>query len=251
MGMKIALATPKGGSGKSTLTMLLAGEFGNSGLSVMILDTDPQKSVAQWFERCANRNAKPENVQVEIVSDEGQLADFLSADGPDVILVDVQGTANQMLAISAAHCDLVVVPCIASELDATQALKIPKYLEGFAGRGRTATPYCVVLNAVDGIEMRSNAFVETVVGMHDAGVRLANTIVTKRQNYRLITNGRGSLHLIKKKDDAVLKAIANIEALANELLDVVKLDGAKSEGHEALRKHAAARELVATTRKVN
>ena len=99
--------------------------------------------------------------------------------------------------------------------------------------------------------MRSNAFVETVVGMHDAGVRLANTIVTKRQNYRLITNGRGSLHLIKKKDDAVLKAIANIEALANELLDVVKSDGVKSGGHEALREHAPARELAATTIKAN
>ena len=246
MSMKIALATPKGGSGKSTLTMLLAGEFGQSGLSVLILDTDPQKSVALWFERCVKANAKPKNVKVEVVSDEAQLVKFLSADGPDITLVDVQGTANQMLAIAAAHCDLVVVPCIPSELDATQALKIPRYLDGFAGRGRAATPYRVVLNAVDGIEMRSRAFTETVVGMHEAGVKLANTIVTKRQNYRLITNGRGSLHLIKDKDDALLKAIANIEALANELMDVV--NSSNPEGRLAQN---SSRELAETAMKVN
>ena len=40
----IALASPKGGSGKTTATILLAGEFANAGLKTLIIDADPQAS---------------------------------------------------------------------------------------------------------------------------------------------------------------------------------------------------------------
>jgi chromosome partitioning protein len=43
-----AVANPKGGSGKSTVAILLAGEFSNHGYSVAIADADLQGSAYQW-----------------------------------------------------------------------------------------------------------------------------------------------------------------------------------------------------------
>src|SRR3712207_1736967 len=44
----IALASPKGGSGKTTAAILLAGEFANAGLKTLIIDADPQASASIW-----------------------------------------------------------------------------------------------------------------------------------------------------------------------------------------------------------
>ena len=221
MAMTIALATTKGGSGKSTLTVLLAGEFAKLGLSVLVLDTDPQQTVSKWLKRCAAKDAMPAGVQVVAVKSDDELVEWLGREDADITLIDVQGAANQTLPIAAANCDLVVVPCIPSAFDAAEILKMPKLLEGLAGRGRPATPYRVVLNSVDGIEAKSRVFVETLIGLSKAGVKLANTIVAKRQNYRVIAAGVGSLYMVAKKDDALGKAINNIAELATELLGVV------------------------------
>ena len=45
----ILIANPKGGSGKSTLSINIAGYLASNGYRVMILDLDKQKSATQWL----------------------------------------------------------------------------------------------------------------------------------------------------------------------------------------------------------
>jgi len=44
----VALATMKGGSGKSTVAVCLAAQWWNQGRSVALVDADPQRSVLRW-----------------------------------------------------------------------------------------------------------------------------------------------------------------------------------------------------------
>ena len=221
MAIRMGLVSTKGGSGKSTLAILLAGEFVHAGLSVAILDTDPQQSVALWHKACEAKELALNGLTVVSALDTTKLPAEMAADQSDVMLIDVQGSGNAALAMAAANCDLIVIPCIASELDVAQVRRLPEYLAHFTSkRGRTVR-YRVVLNGVDGIEMRTRPFVEAIFALKRDKIEVADTIVSRRSWYRHITNGRGSLYQIEDKDEGCLKAIANIHKLVDELISVL------------------------------
>ena len=48
--MEITICNGKGGSGKTTLTVLLACALAEAGHEVAVLDTDPQKTATRWIE---------------------------------------------------------------------------------------------------------------------------------------------------------------------------------------------------------
>ncbi|MCI3161918.1 ParA family protein, partial [Klebsiella pneumoniae] len=52
----VTRATSKGGSGKSTLTASLAVAAAEAGRTVVVLDADPQRSLARWL---ASSSLKP------------------------------------------------------------------------------------------------------------------------------------------------------------------------------------------------
>jgi cellulose biosynthesis protein BcsQ len=56
--MIIAVLTPKGGAGKTTVALHLAGELERQGASVLLVDADPQGSALDWAEQRA-RDGRP------------------------------------------------------------------------------------------------------------------------------------------------------------------------------------------------
>lgn len=49
--MVIAVVSAKGGTGKSTITLNLGGTLSSAGRRVLIIDADPQGSIAQWAKK--------------------------------------------------------------------------------------------------------------------------------------------------------------------------------------------------------
>ena len=118
----IALASTKGGVGKSTLTCCLAAELMNRwepGAPVWtMVDADPQGGTAAWHSAGAQLGQlmlirEPTEKIREVVRDLSTRSN---------VIVDAAGAATKTMLAVLESADLVLIPCRASSLDALGAL---------------------------------------------------------------------------------------------------------------------------------
>jgi chromosome partitioning protein len=116
----IAIANPKGGSGKSTTTLVVATTLAEQGASVTVLDCDPNRPIASWRKGTSRST-------VEIVADTtestilSQLDHFRSR--RQFVLVDLEGTASRLTSRALSRAQLVIIPTQPSAVDAEQAAR--------------------------------------------------------------------------------------------------------------------------------
>lgn len=111
----IVLATQKGGSGKSTLAIGLALSAMQDGLTVRLIETDPQGTISNWRRRRAD--AEP---LVEPVNNTGEIAQRLQAydrSGVMLTIIDTAGSVNAMTTAAIRAADLCLIPARPSPAD--------------------------------------------------------------------------------------------------------------------------------------
>lgn len=118
----IVLASPKGGSGKSTTSVILATELSNAGAQIVVMDCDPNQSVTLWY----NRSSKiKEKIQLINEISEAEIIKNIKhydLDGT-IVIVDLEGVASRMASRAISQADLVITPMRATTLDATIGAK--------------------------------------------------------------------------------------------------------------------------------
>ena len=110
----LALLARKGGAGKTTLAVHLAVIAAQSGLRVLLVDTDPQRSTAAWWR--SRQADTPELVECEA----NQLPDVLAAaraDGIELVVVDTRPSLEADTATVARLADFVLIPTRPTILD--------------------------------------------------------------------------------------------------------------------------------------
>jgi chromosome partitioning protein len=130
----VALLSQKGGSGKSTLAVHLAVIAQAAGRRTVIVDLDPQRSAAGWWE---TRTAEtPEMVEATPGELRGVL-DAARADGVALCVIDTRPSAGADAAAAAALADLVLIPtrpaifdlkAIGATVDVVTATRIPAFI---------------------------------------------------------------------------------------------------------------------------
>jgi chromosome partitioning protein len=113
----IAIAGRKGGIGKSTIAGNLAAEFDAMGRSVIVLDADPQHSLALWAAQGHGMLLR----SVETVED-GEPEELRNKvrhaeKTADVVLIDTPPGMPETAYQAALLADLVLLPCGPSPLD--------------------------------------------------------------------------------------------------------------------------------------
>jgi chromosome partitioning protein len=113
----IALAGRKGGVGKSTIAGNLAAEFAAMGRTVVVLDADPQHSLAAWAEQGEGLLAQCVEKVNHGSADELSAKVRAAQKNADIVLIDtppgLTDTARQAMMVA----DLVLLPCGPSPLD--------------------------------------------------------------------------------------------------------------------------------------
>ena len=119
----IAVVNQKGGAGKTTLAMLLAGSLADSGKRVLVADADPQNTALHWSGMGGGFPAEVEDVSGE----EGKLHKALRKrqEEFDYIVIDSPPAAAAPVTASALRAArLALVPVIPSPLDLWASVRI-------------------------------------------------------------------------------------------------------------------------------
>lgn len=98
--MNILLCNGKGGTGKTTMAVLLAQALAEAGRHVSVLDLDPQATATAWLKEC----------------DSGKVGKYEPGTEYDAVLIDTPPRLDT-LARSLASCDVAVLVCSPSPAD--------------------------------------------------------------------------------------------------------------------------------------
>ena len=98
--MNVLLCNGKGGTGKTTLTVLLAYAMAEAGKKVAVLDRDPQGTATKWIQECDGNKV--------LLYDHGSEYDAVFIDTPPRL---------DSLARALASCSIAVIVCSPSPAD--------------------------------------------------------------------------------------------------------------------------------------
>ncbi len=116
-GKVIAVVQQKGGSGKTTLAVNLAVSCLRRGLTVALLDTDPQSSLGRWFmarrERLGEAGMEFSTSSAWGVSYECEKLKRSA----DIVIVDTPPKVDADLRPALREADLILVPVASSHVD--------------------------------------------------------------------------------------------------------------------------------------
>lgn len=153
----LTMIAQKGGTGKTTLALSLAVAAEAAGLTVLVIDLDPQASACRWGDRRAADTPAVMDAQPARLA--AALAKAAQA-GVDLAIVDTPARVEQAAAEAAKVADLVLIPCKPSILD-LETLRTTADLV----QGRAKRPPLVVLNAVPAQGTRHKQAAEAIAGM--------------------------------------------------------------------------------------
>lgn len=135
----IALATLKGGSGKTTAAVCLAAHWARAGVTCALVDADPQRSALRWAETGEGLAG------AEVVGSDRKgleaLLDRLAEGGAERIVIDTPGFRSPVTEAALARADLTVVPLKASPIDFEVAADTVDLITGIG----TGAPYRFVM----------------------------------------------------------------------------------------------------------
>lgn len=116
-GKVIAVAQQKGGSGKTTIAVNLAVAYARQGMSVALLDTDPQGSLGRWFMARRERLGEP-GMEFSTSSAWGVSYECEKLRRQaDIVLIDTPPKVDADLRPTLREADLVLIPVATSHVD--------------------------------------------------------------------------------------------------------------------------------------
>jgi chromosome partitioning protein len=212
----IAVVNQKGGAGKTTVSMQLAGTLGRRGNKVLVIDADPQATATRWAASASDERAFPASLSGlsaagAKVHREAQkyVEDF------EFIVIDCPPAADSPVPQSALMiADVALVPVIPSPLDLWASVGIARVIDSIRDINEALQPRLVVNQC----QLNTALAKEAMEVLREFSIPLAVTRLHHRTAYRQAAVYGGTVHDLGHK---AAQAIAEVDALTDEVLAIL------------------------------
>lgn len=141
----ISLASSKGGCGKSTTVVVLAGAFAQQDYTVRIIDADPARRIVKWAEGgLAGPNITVAHADSQTIHEAIQTGQ----NEAEIVLVDVEGSANMVVLLAIGQSDYVIIPSQPSAADVEEAVATVSVLQSAEKMAKRSIPFGILWTRV-------------------------------------------------------------------------------------------------------
>lgn len=219
----VTIFNQKGGCGKTTLAMSLAGAMSLRGFSVLLVDMDPQGTASRWSSSAPEETPFPSSV-ISLAPMEGkmhrevknQMASY------DVILIDCPPAMNSAAPTSAMLIsDLALIPVVPSPGDIWAAESAKRLAETAQATNETLKAF-VVANMVQ----RQTLLAADLLAVlrDDKEIPLLVSALGSRTAFREAQILGSTVHSVPRAQ----AAIDEVEAMTDEVLVILKMPKRKN-----------------------
>lgn len=204
----VLVANTKGGSGKTTAALVLAGELLAHKAKVVLLEGDPNRPLMAWAQargapvietsrsraRTADEafrlidGAGSETERLVVVHDDDQEGVFEWIEGAAAwahfVIADPEGSPNEWLTDVASQADLVLIPFAPSALDAKQVSRTVQVLTRVSKRSGRPVTYRILLTRAGAGAVMTRDEREIRQSLERNGLPLLNSTLCERPAYR-------------------------------------------------------------------
>ena len=222
----ISAVSGKGGAGKTTAVILIAGEYALQGKRVLLIDADSRQNLQEWLKRCEAKGNLPENIELITAARQTTVQQLLENDANryEVVLMDSPGQDTVLRDTIIAGSHIVLTPIQPNQDEIKAAGQVATDTADISDKVGRVIPHA---NFATRITMPAR-FLEAyrlirpfVRNLQEGGYDsyLLDTELMERNCYREIRNGYGTLQMldltesVKKARTEVMNLVSNIEAL--------------------------------------
>ncbi|OYY93668.1 MAG: hypothetical protein B7Y41_10480 [Hydrogenophilales bacterium 28-61-23] len=214
----IAVVNQKGGAGKTTLAMLLAGSLADRGKRVLVADADAQNTALHWSGMGAAMGVVfPAEVE-DVSGEEGKLHKALRkrSEEFDYIVIDSPPAAAASVTVSALRvAHLALVPVIPSPLDLWASVRIREAIV----LARHKNPELDARLVVNQLQLNTLLAREVLGMLPEFGIPMLAANLKSRTAYRQCAALGASIQSLGSR--AAL-AVMEVDALRREVEDLLR-----------------------------
>jgi len=219
MTVTIAAINGKGGAGKTTALMNIAGEYALRGGSVAMIDMDARNNLMKWWTDCQEKDAQPGGIEVYSHKTARGLERWIeeNANTFDYVLIDTPGEDTSIVDPVIASSDLIISPIQPSKREVLGAIdsfenvvRVNEALGRDCRHGVLRTRITVTVRHTE-LYRKIRPIIEDKVGTY-----LFRTEVFERNVYKDIHNGIGTLQM-QEVTEAIAKARRETQVLVEEV----------------------------------
>jgi chromosome partitioning protein len=212
----VAVLNSKGGSGKTTSALLLALAAADAGASVVLLDADPNAPLVRWAEG-------GQTIPVVPVPTDSALVPAIDREAAarDLVIIDVEGSANRMTSRALTRADLVLVPMQPSSLDADEARKTILLIREEEGVQRRAIPFAILLVRTSKVASRDERSI--VKELDQKGIPRLRSMLVQRAAFAALFSKHTTLAGLDPREVSGLdQARGNAAEFGTEVIAMLK-----------------------------